>query len=152
MKHPVDEVLPPARLGLLGLQHVLAMYTGCVTVPLVLGAAARGLARGLAAEGVSGGAANGLLGTVFGQNVGLVGITKVSSRYVAAVAGVILVVLGLVRKLGETRGAEDLPLVPRMGAGHRRQRHHQRGADRLRAQPAVQPHQARRVSAPVTGR
>ncbi|HEX8865137.1 MAG TPA: solute carrier family 23 protein, partial [Lentzea sp.] len=40
LKHPVDEVLPPARLGLLGLQHVLAMYTGCVTVPLVFGAAA----------------------------------------------------------------------------------------------------------------
>ena len=39
-RHPVDEVLPPARLGLLGLQHVLAMYTGCVTVPLVFGAAA----------------------------------------------------------------------------------------------------------------
>ncbi|WP_432102084.1 nucleobase:cation symporter-2 family protein [Streptomyces sp. bgisy091] len=39
-RHPVDEVLPPARLGLLGLQHVLVMYTGCVTVPLVFGAAA----------------------------------------------------------------------------------------------------------------
>ncbi|MFF2073450.1 nucleobase:cation symporter-2 family protein [Kitasatospora sp. NPDC058162] len=40
-RHPVDEVLPPARLGLLGLQHVLVMYTGCVTVPLVFGAAAK---------------------------------------------------------------------------------------------------------------
>ncbi|MER7674847.1 nucleobase:cation symporter-2 family protein [Kitasatospora sp. NPDC096128] len=40
-RHPVDEVLRPARLGLLGLQHVLVMYTGCVTVPLVFGAAAK---------------------------------------------------------------------------------------------------------------
>ncbi|MFI1768275.1 nucleobase:cation symporter-2 family protein [Streptomyces sp. NPDC020800] len=40
-RHPVDEVLPPARLGLLGLQHVLVMYAGCVTVPLVFGAAAK---------------------------------------------------------------------------------------------------------------
>ncbi|MEV7023448.1 nucleobase:cation symporter-2 family protein [Kitasatospora sp. NPDC093558] len=40
-RHPVDEVLPAARLGLLGLQHVLVMYTGCVTVPLVFGAAAK---------------------------------------------------------------------------------------------------------------
>ncbi|MFE5211688.1 nucleobase:cation symporter-2 family protein [Streptomyces sp. NPDC056600] len=39
-RHPVDQVLPPTRLGLLGLQHVLVMYTGCVTVPLVFGAAA----------------------------------------------------------------------------------------------------------------
>jgi len=40
-RHPVDQLLPPARLGLLGLQHVLVMYTGCVTVPLVFGAAAK---------------------------------------------------------------------------------------------------------------
>ncbi|RAS70897.1 permease family protein [Lentzea atacamensis] len=40
LKRPVDEMLPPARLGLLGLQHVLTMYTGCVTVPLVFSAAA----------------------------------------------------------------------------------------------------------------
>ncbi|MFC1441455.1 nucleobase:cation symporter-2 family protein [Streptacidiphilus sp. N1-10] len=39
--HPVDRLLPPARLGLLGLQHVLVMYTGCVTVPLVFGSAAK---------------------------------------------------------------------------------------------------------------
>ncbi|MFD0332070.1 solute carrier family 23 protein [Streptacidiphilus monticola] len=40
-RHPVDQVLPLPRLGLLGLQHVLVMYTGCVTVPIVFGAAAR---------------------------------------------------------------------------------------------------------------
>jgi len=38
-KHPVDQVPPPGRLLVLGLQHVLIMYTGCVTVPLVFGSA-----------------------------------------------------------------------------------------------------------------
>jgi len=37
--HPVDEVLPPARLGALGLQHVLVMYAGAVAVPLIVGRA-----------------------------------------------------------------------------------------------------------------
>jgi xanthine permease len=39
--HPVDEILPVPKLAVLGLQHVLIMYTGCVTVPLVFGAAAK---------------------------------------------------------------------------------------------------------------
>ena len=37
--HPVDEVLPPARLTLLGIQHVLVMYAGAVAVPLIIGGA-----------------------------------------------------------------------------------------------------------------
>ena len=37
--HPVDEVLPPAQLAALGLQHVLVMYANAVAVPLILGAA-----------------------------------------------------------------------------------------------------------------
>ncbi len=37
--HPVDDVLPVPRLGMLGLQHVLVMYAGAVTTPLVIGAA-----------------------------------------------------------------------------------------------------------------
>ncbi len=35
--HPVDEVLPPGKLFLLGLQHVLVRYAGAVAVPLILG-------------------------------------------------------------------------------------------------------------------
>ena len=76
------------------------------------------LARGLAAEGVSGvlgGIMNGFLDTVFGQNVGLVGITKVRSRYVAAVAGAILVLLGLIPKLGEIVAALSGPVVGAAG-------------------------------------
>lgn len=43
--HPVDTRLPFGRQLTFGIQHVLIMYTGCVTVPLVFGAAA-GLDRG----------------------------------------------------------------------------------------------------------
>jgi len=35
--HPVDEILPLQRLLPLALQHVLVMYAGAVTVPLVVG-------------------------------------------------------------------------------------------------------------------
>jgi len=37
--HPVDQILPPARLAVYGLQHVLAFYAGAVIVPLLLAAA-----------------------------------------------------------------------------------------------------------------
>lgn len=37
--HNVDEVLPLAKLLLLGLQHVLVMYAGAVAVPLIIGGA-----------------------------------------------------------------------------------------------------------------
>ena len=37
--HPVDEMLPPGRLSLLGIQHVLVMYAGAVAVPLIIGGA-----------------------------------------------------------------------------------------------------------------
>ena len=37
--HPVDEVLPTAKLATLGLQHVLVMYAGAVAVPLIVGRA-----------------------------------------------------------------------------------------------------------------
>ncbi|GAA1236976.1 nucleobase:cation symporter-2 family protein [Kitasatospora nipponensis] len=36
--HPVDELLPPARLIGSGLQHVAAMYAGVVAPPLIVGA------------------------------------------------------------------------------------------------------------------
>ncbi|MFJ5102142.1 nucleobase:cation symporter-2 family protein [Streptomyces sp. NPDC088554] len=78
----------------------------------------RDLARGLAADGMSGvlgGIMNGFPDTVFAQNVGLVGMTKVRSRYVAAVAGGILILLGLVPKLGEIVASLPGPVIG--GAG-----------------------------------
>lgn len=37
--HPVDQILPPGRLAVYGIQHVLAFYAGAVIVPLLLAAA-----------------------------------------------------------------------------------------------------------------
>jgi uric acid transporter len=37
--HPVDQILPPERLAVYGLQHVLAFYAGAVIVPLLLAGA-----------------------------------------------------------------------------------------------------------------
>lgn len=37
--HEVDRRLPPVRTAVLGFQHVLVMYSACVVVPLILGAA-----------------------------------------------------------------------------------------------------------------
>ncbi|ROL76189.1 purine permease [Pseudomonas protegens] len=37
--HPVDQHLPAAQTAVLGLQHVLVMYSACIIVPLILGAA-----------------------------------------------------------------------------------------------------------------
>jgi len=76
------------------------------------------LARGMAADGLSGvlgGIMNAFLDTVFAQNVGLVGMTKVRSRYVAAAAGGILVVLGVVPKLGEVVASLPGPVVGACG-------------------------------------
>lgn len=78
----------------------------------------RDLARGLAADGVSGvfgGVMNGFPDTVFAQNVGLVSMTEVRSRYVAAVAGGILVLLGLVPKPGEIVASLPGPVVGAAG-------------------------------------
>lgn len=35
----VDEVLPPAKMAALALQHVLVMYTGAIAVPFIIGSA-----------------------------------------------------------------------------------------------------------------
>jgi xanthine/uracil permease len=37
--HPVNEVLPPTKLGIYGAQHVLAFYAGAVIVPILLAGA-----------------------------------------------------------------------------------------------------------------
>jgi OHCU decarboxylase len=38
-RHPVDEVPPPGRLAVYGIQHVLAFYAGAVIVPILLAGA-----------------------------------------------------------------------------------------------------------------
>jgi OHCU decarboxylase len=39
IKHPVDEVLPPQKLAVYGVQHLLAFYAGAVIVPILLAGA-----------------------------------------------------------------------------------------------------------------
>jgi len=78
----------------------------------------RRLADGLRADGLStviGGVFNTFPYTAFAQNVGLVSITGVKSRFVATLAGGILVVLGLVPALGAV--VEGVPVAVLGGAG-----------------------------------
>jgi NCS2 family nucleobase:cation symporter-2 len=76
------------------------------------------LTRGLRADGLGtliGGLFNTFPYTSFSQNVGLVGVTGVRSRWVTAAGGVILVGLGLLPKMAAL--VEAVPLVVLGGAG-----------------------------------
>ncbi|MFJ6904464.1 nucleobase:cation symporter-2 family protein [Streptomyces griseoluteus] len=78
----------------------------------------RSLADGLRADGLStvlGGVFNTFPYTAYAQNVGLVGMTRVRSRWVVAAAGALLVVLGLLPKLGAVVAAVPAPVLG--GAG-----------------------------------
>ncbi|MFE2428815.1 nucleobase:cation symporter-2 family protein [Streptomyces sp. NPDC059373] len=78
----------------------------------------RRLADGLRADGVStvlGGIFNTFPYTAYAQNVGLVSMTRVRSRWVVATAGGILVLLGLLPKLGAVVAAIPAPVLG--GAG-----------------------------------
>jgi len=76
------------------------------------------LTRGLRADGFStmlGGMFNAFPYTAFAQNVGLVGLTGVKSRFVVAASGIILVVLGLFPKLATVIASLPNPVLG--GAG-----------------------------------
>jgi NCS2 family nucleobase:cation symporter-2 len=78
----------------------------------------RRLADGLRADGlgtVIGGIFNTFPYTAFAQNVGLVSLTGVRSRYVATAAGAMLVVLGLIPKVSAV--VEGVPRAVLGGAG-----------------------------------
>jgi uracil-xanthine permease len=77
-----------------------------------------GLAAGLRTDGLGtliGGVFNTFPYTSFSQNVGLVGVTGVRSRFVCVAAGVIMVVLGLMPKMGAL--VESVPQFVLGGAG-----------------------------------
>jgi xanthine/uracil permease len=74
-----------------------------------------GLRADTLATAVSGGLLNGFPVSAFAQNVGLVAITGIRSRFVVAVSGLILVALGLVPKLGALVASIPLPVLG--GAG-----------------------------------
>jgi NCS2 family nucleobase:cation symporter-2 len=76
------------------------------------------LSRGLRADGVGtliGGIFNTFPYTSFSQNVGLVGVTGVRSRWVTVTGGAIMVLLGLLPKMSAL--VEAVPLVVLGGAG-----------------------------------
>lgn len=76
------------------------------------------LEAGLRTDGlgtVIGGIFNTFPYTSFSQNVGLVGVTGIRSRYVCAAGGIILICLGLVPKMGAL--AEAIPTFVLGGAG-----------------------------------
>jgi NCS2 family nucleobase:cation symporter-2 len=76
------------------------------------------LTRGLRADGLStalGGILNSFPYTAFAQNVGLVGMTRVKSRFAMAAADAILVALGLFPKMAALIAAIPTPVLG--GAG-----------------------------------
>ncbi|MGB3146943.1 MAG: nucleobase:cation symporter-2 family protein [Paracoccaceae bacterium] len=76
------------------------------------------LAAGLRTDGLGtliGGIFNTFPYTSFSQNVGLVGVTGIKSRFVCVAGGVILIALGLVPKMGAL--VEALPTAVLGGAG-----------------------------------
>ncbi|TNF17861.1 MAG: purine permease [Rhodobacteraceae bacterium] len=76
------------------------------------------LSAGLRTDGLGtliGGLFNTFPYTSFSQNVGLVGVTGIRSRYVCVMGGAIMIVLGLVPKMGAL--VESLPVAILGGAG-----------------------------------
>lgn len=75
---------------------------------------ARQLNRGIGCEGI-GCALTGLFGgfasTSYSENIGLIGLTKVGSRWVVQIGGVFLVVLGIFGKFGGFAAAIPGPVV-----------------------------------------
>jgi OHCU decarboxylase len=76
------------------------------------------VARALRADGLAttlGGILNSFPYTCFAENVGLVRLTKVKSRFVVATAGAIMIVIGLIPKVGAIVSAIPPPVLG--GAG-----------------------------------
>jgi uracil-xanthine permease len=72
------------------------------------------ISRGIGCEGI-GCALTGVLGgfssTSYSENIGLIGLTKVGSRYVVQIGAVILILLGLLGKFGALAAAIPTPVV-----------------------------------------
>ncbi len=72
------------------------------------------LSRGIGAEGVGcllTGVFGGFASTSYSENIGLVGLTKVASRWVVTVGGIILILLGIFGKFGGLAAAIPGPVV-----------------------------------------
>jgi len=130
---PWVDVVPPLRFGVPQF-HIVPIVTMCIVMIVVMIESTgmflalsemtgkpideADLTRGLRADGVGtliGGIFNTFPYTSFSQNVGLVGVTGVRSRWVTVAGGIIMVVLGLLPKLSAL--VEAIPLVVLGGAG-----------------------------------
>ncbi len=80
--HPVDEVLPAPRLFILGL--LSAVLAGFM---------------------------NSFPDTAFAENVGLVGLTRVRSRWVVSACGALLILLGVLPKIGQVVANVPGPVI-----------------------------------------
>ncbi|MFO8192350.1 MAG: solute carrier family 23 protein [Bacillota bacterium] len=72
------------------------------------------ISRGIGMEGVGcffTGLFGGFASTSYTENIGLVGLTKVASRYVVNIAVVILLVLGIIGKVGGVIATIPMPIV-----------------------------------------
>ncbi len=72
------------------------------------------LSRGIGSEGIGcflTGILGGFASTSYSENIGLIGLTKVASRWVVQVGGIILVVLGIFGKFGGFAAAIPGPVV-----------------------------------------
>ena len=76
---------------------------------------ANGLRADMASTAISGGLLNSFSASAFAQNVGLVAVTGIKSRFVVSTGGLILVVLGLIPKFGAVIAALPTPVLG--GAG-----------------------------------
>jgi xanthine/uracil permease len=74
----------------------------------------RQISRGIGFEGVGcflSGVLGGFSSTSYSENIGLVGLTKVASRYVVQIAAVVLILLGFFGKFGAFAAAIPGPVV-----------------------------------------
>lgn len=74
----------------------------------------REISRGIGCEGIAcalTGVLGGFSSTSYSENVGLIGLTKVGSRYVVQIGAVMLILLGLFGKFGALAAAIPTPVV-----------------------------------------
>ena len=89
-------------------------YHACAQMAGAGDPTARRISRGIGCEGIGcalSGVFGGLSSTSYSENIGLVGLTKVGSRYVVQIGAVLLILLGLFGKFGAVAAAIPSPVV-----------------------------------------
>jgi NCS2 family nucleobase:cation symporter-2 len=117
---PVFDAAAIASMSLVMLVTMVETTGDFLAVSEIVGRDLRAadVVRGLRADGLAtmlGGILNAFPYTAYAQNVGLVGLTRVKSRWVVAVAGAMLVMLGLVPKAAAVVASIPPPVLG--GAG-----------------------------------